>query len=115
MSDPVAARPKRSVPDSPSAEQPAGRLYTRLWRWHLLAALLVIPFVLWQSTTGTLYLWSEWWMDQAHPELRFVEPGPAPVAPSVQLAAALEAAPREFSAKVSDGHSHGGGRCRSRS
>jgi uncharacterized iron-regulated membrane protein len=30
-----------------------------LWRWHFLAALIVIPFVLWQATTGTLYLWSE--------------------------------------------------------
>ena len=45
------------------------RLYATLWRWHFLAALLVIPFVLWQSTTGTLYLWSEWWMDQSHPAL----------------------------------------------
>lgn len=85
-----------------------GRLYGMLWRWHFLAALIVIPFVLWQSTTGTLYLWSEWWMDQRHPELRFVErPGPpAPV--SVQLAAALAAAPREFHAPSAPaGHGHG--------
>jgi len=109
MSDPVAGATKHRAAAAPSAEQPAGRLYARLWRWHLLAALLVIPFVLWQSTTGTIYLWAEWWMDQAHPELRFVEPGPTPVPPSIQLAAALEAAPREFSAKVSGGHAHGGG------
>jgi uncharacterized iron-regulated membrane protein len=31
-------------------------LYGRLWRWHFFAALIVIPFVLWQSVTGTLYL-----------------------------------------------------------
>jgi uncharacterized iron-regulated membrane protein len=109
MSDSVAGATKHRAAAAPSAEQPAGRLYARLWRWHLLAALLVVPFVLWQSTTGTIYLWAEWWMDQAHPELRFVEPGPTPVPPSVQLAAALEAAPREFSAKVSGGHAHGGG------
>jgi uncharacterized iron-regulated membrane protein len=93
----------------PVAEPSRLRLYTALWRWHLLAALLVIPFVLWQSTTGTLYLWAEWWMDQSHPELRFVQPGPAMTAPSAQLAAALEAAPKTFDAKVTGGHGHGGG------
>lgn len=50
-------------------------LRRRAWRWHFLAALLVIPFVLWQSLTGTLYLWSEQWVDQRHPGLRFVEVG----------------------------------------
>ncbi|HQS17065.1 PepSY domain-containing protein [Reyranella sp.] len=109
MSDYVAGPTKHVASAGPSAEQPAGRLYARLWRWHLLAALLVIPFVLWQSTTGTIYLWAEWGMDQAHPELRFVQPGAATVPPSVQLAAALEAAPKEFSAKVTGGHGHGGG------
>ena len=49
-------------------------LYGRLWRWHFFAALIVIPFVLWQSVTGTLYLWSEWWVDRAHPQMRFVKP-----------------------------------------
>lgn len=28
------------------------RYYGLLWRWHFLAALIVMPFVLWQSTTG---------------------------------------------------------------
>jgi len=59
------------------------------WRWHFFAALIVIPFVLWQSTTGTLYLWSEWWMDLRHPELRFVEPAPNLATPSLQITAAL--------------------------
>lgn len=36
-----------------------GRLYRRLWRWHFYAAFLVIPFVLMQSITGTLYLWHD--------------------------------------------------------
>ena len=49
-------------------------LRRRAWRWHFLAAVLVIPFVLWQSITGTLYLWSESWVDQVHTDLRFVEP-----------------------------------------
>jgi uncharacterized iron-regulated membrane protein len=71
------------------AEPGRGQLYSVFWRWHFLAALIVIPFVLWQSTTGTLYLWSEWWMDLRHPELRFVYPDGYDAAPSQQIAAAL--------------------------
>ena len=63
-------------------------LRRRAWRWHFLAALLVIPFVLWQSVTGTLYLWSEHWVDQRHPDLRFVTPGPVRAPLDVQLQAA---------------------------
>ena len=69
---------------------PARNLYGRLWRWHFFAALIVIPFVLWQSVTGTLYLWSEWWMDAAHPELRFVRPQRAALPVSMQIGAALK-------------------------
>jgi uncharacterized iron-regulated membrane protein len=96
---------------NPGAESPPSRLrlYAALWRWHLLAALIVIPFVLWQSATGTLYLWSEWWMDQRHPELRFVQPVSETALPSAQLAAALAVAPQTFTAKgASAGHDHGG-------
>src|SRR5690606_27027094 len=50
-----------------------GDLRRRAWRWHFLAAVLVIPFVLWQSATGVLYLWSEHWVDHRHAQLRFVE------------------------------------------
>lgn len=83
-----------------------GRLYALLWRWHFLAALIVIPFVLWQSATGTLYLWSEWWTDQRHPELRFVD-GSGPSSPvSAQIAAALAAAPHEFATSAPAGHVH---------
>ena len=69
-------------------EAAAGDLRRRAWRWHFLAALLVIPFVLWQSATGTLYLWSESMVDQRHPDLRFVEPGAerAPLDAQVQAA-----------------------------
>lgn len=63
-------------------------LRRRAWRWHFLAALLVIPFVLWQSATGTLYLWSDALVDQRHPDLRFVPPGTerAPLDAQVQVA-----------------------------
>ena len=75
-----------------------GQLYSVFWRWHFLAALIVIPFVLWQSTTGTLYLWSEWWMDVRYPELRFVDPEGHDAAPSEQIAAALASVTKTFDA-----------------
>ena len=98
--------PPTSASDDPPSRL---RLYATLWRWHFLAALLVIPFVLWQSTTGTLYLWAEWWIDNRHPELRFVTPAPEATSPSAQLAAALAAAPKTYTAQHSGGHGHGGG------
>jgi uncharacterized iron-regulated membrane protein len=87
-------------------EPTKGRVYRMLWRWHFLAALIVIPFVLWQATTGTLYLWSEWWMDARHPELRFVVPAAAHFPPSQQIAAAFAAAPTSLPAFASPSHSH---------
>lgn len=75
------------------AAQGTHRLYGRLWRWHFFAALIVVPFVLWQSVTGTLYLWSERWMDAAYPELRFVQPGSRAMPVSAQIDAALRSVP----------------------
>jgi uncharacterized iron-regulated membrane protein len=71
------------------------KYYALFWRWHFFAALIVIPFVLWQSTTGTIYLWSEWWMDRLHPELRFVHPTGEFTPPSAQVAAALASIPHD--------------------
>jgi uncharacterized iron-regulated membrane protein len=74
---------------SAPAKDDGSRLYARLWRWHFFAAFIVIPFVLWQSATGTLYLWSERLMDGMHPELRFVEACAQRQPPSEQIGAAL--------------------------
>lgn len=65
-------------------------LRRRAWRWHFLAALLVVPFVLWQSVTGTLYLWSEHWVDHRHADLRFVEAGTERAPLEAQVRAARE-------------------------
>ena len=76
---------------TPEMAQPQGRpnlLYRRLWRWHFYAAFLVIPFVILQSITGTLYLWQDSWADWAHPQLRFVQPQAARQSADAQLAAA---------------------------
>lgn len=71
----------------------AGRLYRRFWRWHFWAAFLVVPFVLLQSVTGTLYLWHEEWADWAYPELRFVEPRGDATSLGAQVAAAAASQP----------------------
>jgi uncharacterized iron-regulated membrane protein len=81
--------------------------YGLFWRWHFFAALIVVPFVLWQATTGTLYLWSEWAMDTLHPALRFVVPADAPKPPSEQVAAALAFAAERPSAPMTSMHMHG--------
>lgn len=71
------------------------RLYGRVWRWHFFAALIVIPFVLWQSVTGTLYLWHREFAQFAFPELLRVAPSGQQVPYEQQLAAALQHHPRE--------------------
>ena len=78
-----------AVESAPSSRD----LRKRAWRWHFLAAFLVIPFVLWQSVTGTIYLWSEHWVGQQHPELRFVEPSPTRISLDAQVRAARLAEP----------------------
>lgn len=50
------------------------RLYARVWRWHFFAAMIVIPFVLWQSITGVLYLWHRELAGLVYPDLLYVEP-----------------------------------------
>ncbi len=50
-------------------------LYRLFWRWHFFAALLVIPFVIWQGLTGSLYLWSGQWMDSDPSGTALREPG----------------------------------------
>lgn len=65
----------------------------RAWRWHFIAAVLVIPFVVWQSLTGTIYLWSERWVDHVHADLRFVAPSAETAPLDAQVRAARDAHP----------------------
>jgi uncharacterized iron-regulated membrane protein len=75
-------------------------LYRRFWRWHFYAAFLVIPFVLLQSVTGTLYLWHDEWADWAHPELRFVAEQGGRATLDTQVQAAVAAHPHGKPASV---------------
>lgn len=75
-------------------EASAQRLYMRIWRWHFFAALIVVPFVLWQSVTGVLYLWHNELAALAHGELVRVAPAVHRVGYDEQLAAVLRHHPR---------------------
>ena len=67
--------------------------YRTVWRWHFYAGLFCIPFVLWLSVTGTIYLFKpqiDAWLDRPFEHLD-VE-GPAASA-AAQISAALAAVP----------------------
>lgn len=76
-----------------SVQAPGTRWYNAVWRWHFYAGLVCIPFVLWLSLTGTLYLWrpqAEAWLDRRFDHLAMTVPAQSPDA---QVAAALRAVP----------------------
>ena len=67
--------------------------YRTIWRWHFYAGLFSIPFVIWLSITGSIYLFK--------PQIDAWEDGPyeninvsgTPATPAQQAAAALAAVP----------------------
>jgi uncharacterized iron-regulated membrane protein len=64
-----------------------------VWRWHFYAGLFCIPFVIWLSLTGLIYLWRpqiEAWLDRPYDHL--ITDGPI-ASPEAQVAAALKAVP----------------------
>jgi uncharacterized iron-regulated membrane protein len=77
---------------SPRAASAA--LYRAIWRWHFIAGLLILPFVLILAVTGAIYLFKDEINDAAYGPLRFVDPATtAPLRPSQITAAALAAHP----------------------
>lgn len=83
-----------SLPGSRGAVAGASGLYRAIWRWHFIAGLLVIPFVLLLAITGGIYLFKDEINDVLHRDLRFVPAGQgAPLVPSAIVAAALTAHP----------------------
>jgi uncharacterized iron-regulated membrane protein len=81
---------------TPSASTRARRPwpdYQAVWRWHFYAGLFCIPFVLWLTVTGSIYLFKpqvEAWLDRPYANL--VTTGPR-VPPSAEVSAALAAEP----------------------
>jgi uncharacterized iron-regulated membrane protein len=79
--------------NSLTPEMRTNRLDRRtLWRWHFYAGLFCIPFVLWLSVTGTVFLFHpqiQHMLDRPYNELSIVRRAPA----SAQIQAALAAVP----------------------
>jgi uncharacterized iron-regulated membrane protein len=67
--------------------------YRTVWRWHFYAGLFCIPFVIWLSVTGSIYLFKpqiERWLDRPYDQLTI--DGPRATA-QMQVLAALAAVP----------------------
>lgn len=69
-------------------------LYRAVWRWHFIAGLVILPFVLIIAVTGAIYLFKDEINNAAYSGLRIVEPAATEPLPASQLvASALEAHP----------------------
>ncbi len=69
-----------------------GLEYRAVWRWHFYAGLFCIPFVLWLSITGTIFLFHpqiQHWLDRPYDSLVIT----ARASANSQVQAALKAVP----------------------
>lgn len=68
------------------------QVYRLIWRWHFYAGLFCLPFVVWLSITGMIYLFKPQLEPLLERRYAHVAGGP-PQAASAQVAAALAAVP----------------------
>lgn len=69
-------------------------LYRAVWRWHFIAGLLVLPFVITLAVTGGIYLFKDEINNIAYRDLRIVAPADTEVRPASDITAnALAAHP----------------------
>lgn len=69
------------------------RWYRTVWRWHFYAGLFTVPFILWLSATGAIYLFKpqiESWLDRSYDSLSIIG---APATPSKLVEQAETAVP----------------------
>nr|HML28862.1 PepSY domain-containing protein [Hyphomicrobium sp.] len=69
------------------------RWYNAVWRWHFYAGLFCVPFVIWLSCTGAIYLWRpqiEAWLERPYNAL---STSGSLASPDAQVSAALSAVP----------------------
>ncbi|MEP9359702.1 PepSY domain-containing protein [Sphingomonas sp. KR3-1] len=79
-------------PPTPSVRQE--RWFRAVWRWHFYAGIFCLPFILWLSVTGGLYLFKpqiEGWLYA--PYSHVAAPGVAMLAPEKIVAAGTAAVP----------------------
>ncbi|MET0332030.1 MAG: PepSY domain-containing protein [Dyella sp.] len=84
---------KLDTPAAVTAQVRRHHAYRLLWRWHFYAGLGCLPFVLWLSTTGLIYLFKpqlEPLLEQRYAQV--AQPG-APLPPSTLVAKAIAAVP----------------------
>ncbi|MGY9049709.1 MAG: PepSY-associated TM helix domain-containing protein, partial [Rhodobacterales bacterium] len=81
---------------TPTSKRTSGdcALYRAVWRWHFIAGLIILPFLLTLAVTGAIYLFKDEFNTVAYANLRMVEPtGDTTLAPSQITAAALDSHP----------------------
>ena len=92
----IERQPIKATMNSPAEIlRPAGFWpgYRTIWRWHFYAGLVCIPFVIWLSLTGTIYLFKpqiEAWLDRRYDRLEVTG---ATARCEAQVEAALNAVP----------------------
>ena len=67
--------------------------YRTVWRWHFYAGIFCIPFVIWLSLTGSIYLFRpqiERWLDSPYEHLQITGP---PASRKAQIQTAINAVP----------------------
>ncbi|TCM18719.1 putative iron-regulated membrane protein [Novosphingobium sp. PhB165] len=80
--------------DVMGTEMRAERWYRAVWRWHFYAGLFCVPFVLWLSVTGGLYLFKPQIEQALYAPYRGVASGQAPrLSPDRIAASAVAAVP----------------------
>ncbi len=75
-----------------TSEMARGLDHRTVWRWHFYAGIFCIPFVLWLSTTGTIFLFHpqiQHWLDRPYDHLAITQRATA----NAQVQAALAAVP----------------------
>ena len=83
--------------NSPTHTAPSSALYRAVWRWHFIAGLIVLPFMILLATTGAIYLYKDEVNAVVQGDLRHVTPlETGAKAPSDLAAAALTAHPGRF-------------------
>jgi uncharacterized iron-regulated membrane protein len=72
---------------------PASTLYRAVWRWHFIAGLLTLPFLLLLAVTGGIYLFKDEIDRFVHRDLLVVAPAAVTLSPEALAARALAVHP----------------------
>jgi uncharacterized iron-regulated membrane protein len=77
---------------SQKPEEESRRLYRPVWRWHFYAGVFSIPFIIWLSCTGSIYVFRpqiERWLDRPYAHLQISSERSTPEQIALAAAAAV--------------------------